>query len=83
MHRFNLAFDRGLIADRIVDLVIAAEALFLGDLDVKVLRFFRAQARAGICSLASPEKCGRYNPNKKDALHVGQAPSPIQVNVAR
>lgn len=35
IHRFNLAFDRGLLADRIVDLVIAAEALFLGELDVK------------------------------------------------
>jgi hypothetical protein len=35
VHRFNLAFDRGLLADRIVDLVIAAEALFLGDLDVQ------------------------------------------------
>lgn len=34
IHRFNLAFDRGLLGDRIVDLVIAAEALFLGDLDV-------------------------------------------------
>jgi hypothetical protein len=33
IHRFNLAFDRGLLADRIVDLVIAAEALFLGELD--------------------------------------------------
>jgi Apea-like HEPN len=31
IHRFNLAFDRGLIADRIVDLVIAAEALLLSD----------------------------------------------------
>jgi hypothetical protein len=29
IHRFNLAFDRRLLADRIVDLVIAAEALFL------------------------------------------------------
>ena len=28
IHRFNLAFDRGLLADRMVDLVIAAEALF-------------------------------------------------------
>jgi hypothetical protein len=35
IHRFNLAFDRGLLADRIVDLIIAAEALFLGDLDEK------------------------------------------------
>ena len=35
VHRFNLAFDRGLLADRIVDLVIAAEALLLGDLDEK------------------------------------------------
>lgn len=35
IHRFNLAFDRGLLADRIVDLVIAAEALFLSDLDDK------------------------------------------------
>lgn len=34
IHRFNLAFDRGLLADRIVDLVIAGESLFLGDLDV-------------------------------------------------
>ena len=34
IHRFNLAFDRGLLADRIVDMVIAAESLFLGDLDV-------------------------------------------------
>ena len=33
IHRFNLAFDRGLLADRIVDLVIAAEALFLSDMD--------------------------------------------------
>jgi hypothetical protein len=35
IHRFNLAFDRGLLADRIVDLVIAAESLFLGDQDEK------------------------------------------------
>lgn len=35
IHRFNLAFDRGLLADRIVDLVIAAESLFLGNLDVQ------------------------------------------------
>jgi hypothetical protein len=35
IHRFNLAFDRGLLADRMVDLVIAAEALFLSDLDEK------------------------------------------------
>jgi hypothetical protein len=35
IHRFNLAFDRSLLADRIVDLVIAAEALFLSDLDEK------------------------------------------------
>ena len=35
IHRFNLAFDRGLLADRIVDLVIAAESLFLGDLGVR------------------------------------------------
>src|SRR5205823_8619686 len=33
IHRFNLAFERGLIADRIVDLVIAAESLFLRDID--------------------------------------------------
>ena len=33
IRRFNLAFDRGLIEDRVVDLVIAAEALFLGDID--------------------------------------------------
>ena len=48
-HRYNLAFDRGLLADRIVDLVIAAEALFLGDLDVHdrgELRF-RFALRAG------------------------------------
>lgn len=31
IHRFNLAFDRGLISDRIVDLMIAAESLFLRD----------------------------------------------------
>jgi hypothetical protein len=35
IHRYNLAFDRGLLADRIVDLVIAAEALFLSDLGKK------------------------------------------------
>ena len=35
IRRFNLAFDRSLLADRIVDLVIAAESLFLGDLDVQ------------------------------------------------
>ena len=33
IHRFNLAFERRLLADRIVDLVIAAEALLLGDTD--------------------------------------------------
>jgi hypothetical protein len=33
IHRFNLAFDRGVLDDRIVDLVIAAESLFLGELD--------------------------------------------------
>lgn len=31
IRRFNMAFDRGLPDDRIVDLVIAAEALFLAD----------------------------------------------------
>ena len=35
IHRFNLAFDRGLLADRIVDLVIAGESLFMGDLGVQ------------------------------------------------
>ena len=35
IRRFNLAFDRHLLDDRIVDLVIAAESLFLGDLDEK------------------------------------------------
>jgi hypothetical protein len=34
IHRFNLAFDRTLRADRIVDLVIAAESLLLRDLPV-------------------------------------------------
>jgi len=32
IHRFNLAFERGLLDDRIVDLVIAAESLLLSDL---------------------------------------------------
>ena len=35
IRRFSLAFDRGLFADRIVDLVIAAESLFLSDLGVQ------------------------------------------------
>jgi hypothetical protein len=35
IRRFNLAFDRELPVDRIVDLVIAAEGLFLGDMDDK------------------------------------------------
>jgi hypothetical protein len=35
IRRFNLAFDRGLLSDRIVDLVIAAEALLLSDLNDK------------------------------------------------
>lgn len=35
IHRFNLAFDRGLPADRIVDLVIASESLLLSDLDAR------------------------------------------------
>ncbi|MGH9196471.1 MAG: hypothetical protein ACRD1T_12100 [Acidimicrobiia bacterium] len=35
LRRFNLAFDRELLDDRIVDLVIAAESLFLGDLDLQ------------------------------------------------
>lgn len=49
IHRFNLAFDRGLLADRLVDLIIAAESLFLGDLDARdrgELRF-RFALRAG------------------------------------
>jgi hypothetical protein len=33
IHRFNLAFERRLLADRIVDLVIAGEALLLGDMN--------------------------------------------------
>ena len=35
IHRFSRAFDRGLLVDRIVDLVIAAESLFLGDSGAK------------------------------------------------
>lgn len=35
IRRFNLAFDRDLVEDRIVDLVVAAESLFLGELDVR------------------------------------------------
>ncbi len=35
LRRFNLAFDRELLDDRIVDLVIAAESLFLGALGVQ------------------------------------------------
>jgi hypothetical protein len=35
IHRFNLAFDRRLIADRLVDLVIAGESLFLGDINAQ------------------------------------------------
>jgi hypothetical protein len=35
LHRFNLAFERGLSADRIVDLVIAAESLLLQDSDTE------------------------------------------------
>jgi hypothetical protein len=38
IRRYNLAFDRRLLADRIVDLVIAAEALLLGDLDERGYR---------------------------------------------
>lgn len=33
IHRFNLACERELLVDRIVDLVISAEALLLGDVD--------------------------------------------------
>lgn len=35
VRRFNLAFAPRLLADQVVDLVIAAESLFLGDLDVR------------------------------------------------
>lgn len=35
LHRFNLAFERRLLADRLVDLVISAEALLLSDVDSK------------------------------------------------
>jgi len=35
IHRFNLAFDRGLTVDKIVDLVIAAESLLLQDSDTE------------------------------------------------
>lgn len=34
LRRFSLAFDRESIGDRLVDLVVAAESLFLGDIDV-------------------------------------------------
>jgi len=33
IHRFNLSFEPRIIADRIVDLIIAAESLFLNDVD--------------------------------------------------
>lgn len=35
IRRFNLAFERGLAFDRVVDLVIAAESLFLSDIGVQ------------------------------------------------
>jgi len=35
IHRFNLAFDRGFLVVRIIDLVIAAESLLLGDIGVQ------------------------------------------------
>jgi Apea-like HEPN len=35
IRRFNLAFERDLLEDRIVDLVIAAESLFLGEIGVQ------------------------------------------------
>lgn len=49
IHRFNLAFDRGLLADKIVDLVISAEALFLGEIDEKIRGElnYRCSVRAG------------------------------------
>ncbi len=38
---FNLAFDRSLLTDQIVDLVIALESLFLSDLGEKNRRELR------------------------------------------
>jgi len=46
IHRFNLAFERGLLVDRIVDLVIAAESLFLRDLAERGEMRFRFAVRA-------------------------------------
>jgi hypothetical protein len=46
IHRFNLAFERGLLIDRIVDLVIAAESLFLRDLAERGEMRFRFAIRA-------------------------------------
>ncbi len=46
IHRFNLAFDRGLLVDRIVDLVIAAESLLLRDLTERGEMRFRFAVRA-------------------------------------
>jgi hypothetical protein len=49
VRRFNTAFERGSLADKIVDLVIAAEAFFLGDMEKKVRGelSYRCAVRAG------------------------------------
>jgi len=46
IHRFNLAFERGLLVDRIVDLVIAAESLLLHYLTDRGDLRFRFAVRA-------------------------------------
>ena len=46
IHRFNQAFERGLRVDRIVDLVISAESLFLGDIQDRGELSFRLALRA-------------------------------------
>ena len=48
LRRFSLAFDHDLIEDRIVDLVIAAESLFWGDLNVPDRRELRSASRSEV-----------------------------------
>lgn len=65
IHRFNLAFDRRLLADRIVDLVIAAESLFLGDLDEK----YRGELRFRF-ALRAAKFITHPNYGERDIFHM-------------
>ena len=63
LRRFNMAFERQQLDDRIVDLIIAAESLFLNDQGNRGEQRFRLALRA-----AKFVECPRYDPRQVFAV---------------